>query len=85
MSLVYKALDLKNEIDKYRYFIGSTYNLSTVENIYLYNYSSSISKMYEDVYKIEIKLSDYITNTLIEILATHSRDFSHELVATVES
>ena len=33
MSLVYKALDLKNEIDKYRYFIGSTYNLSTVENI----------------------------------------------------
>ena len=67
MSLVYKALDLKNEIDKYRYFIGSTYNLSTGENIYLYNYSSSISKMYEDVYKIEIKLSDYITNTLIEI------------------
>lgn len=67
MNIPYKALDLKNEIDKYRYFIGNTRNLSSAESIYLYNYSSNISKLYADVYSIEIRFSDYITNTLIEI------------------
>lgn len=67
MKEIYQVLDLKNEIEKFRYYLKNKYRNNTVNSLILNTTKVEVDRLYEDEFLFEIILNDYISFGKIEI------------------
>ena len=67
MKEIYQVLDLKNEIEKFRYYLIDKYRNNTVNSLILNTTKIEINRLYEDEFLFEIILNDYMSFGKIKI------------------
>lgn len=67
MVSIYQVLDLKNEIEKFRYYLIEKYRKNTVNSLILNTFKVEVKRLYEDEFLYEIIFNDYVSFGKIEI------------------
>lgn len=75
MKKVYQVLDLKNEIEKFRYYLKEKYKNSTINSLILSTFKIEVKRLYEDEFLFDIRMNDYISFGKIEIFFRKIGDF----------
>lgn len=80
MKEIYQVLDLKNEIEKFRYYLKNKYKNSTVDSLILNTFKIDLKRLYEDEFLFYITLNDYISFGEIEIYFRKIGDYEIEYI-----
>lgn len=78
MKKIYQVLDLKNEIEKFKYYLKDKYKDSTSNSIILNTFKVEVSKLYENEFLFCIRMNDYISFGEIKIFYKNIGDFEIE-------
>lgn len=78
MKGIYQVLDLKNEIEKFRYYLIEKYRKNTVNSLILNTFKVDVKRLYEDEFLYEIIFNDYVSFGKIEIYFREIGDYEIE-------
>lgn len=78
MKEIYQVLDLKNEIEKFRYYLKEKYKDNTINSLILNMTKIEVDRLYEDEFLFKIVLNDFITLGKIEIYFRKIGDYEIE-------
>lgn len=75
MISVYQALDLKNEIEKFKYYLIDKYSKSLFKSVILNTLNIELERLYLDEFVYKIEFSDYKDLYFIKVNFKGINDF----------
>ena len=79
MVSIYQALDLKNEIEKFKYYLKEKYlNKSMPMSVMLYTLNIDLERLYLDEFIYKISFTDYMEFYIIKVYFRGIGDFEIE-------
>ena len=75
MASIYQALDLKNEIEKFKYYLNSKYSKNLSKSVMLNTLNVKLEKLYSDEFLYKVEFIDFLELYTIEVSFRNIGDF----------